>query len=94
VEPVATATHQLGGYWAVLEHGHSSRVRAGENAGETLHHDHVVRLHQAVPVFAAREGLLSKLDVPAGVSTYPRRIVFVLTSLPEHRPLQAVALDC
>jgi len=26
------------GYWAVLEGGHSSRVKAGKNAGETLKH--------------------------------------------------------
>lgn len=33
----------LGAYWAYLQDGVSSRVRAGENAGETLRHDHVVR---------------------------------------------------
>jgi hypothetical protein len=89
----ATAT-QLSGYWAVVEHQHTSRVRAGENAGETLRHDHVVRLHRPLPAFAAREGLTSRLDVPPGVAAHPRRIVFVVTSAVQERPLQAVALDC
>ncbi|MBL8346755.1 MAG: DUF1223 domain-containing protein [Rubrivivax sp.] len=96
VSPAAAATPatQLAGYWAVIEHQHTSRVRAGENAGETLRHDHVVRLHRPLPAFAAREGLTSRLDVPPGVAAHPRRIVFVVTSAVQERPLQAVALDC
>lgn len=94
VAPNAAATNRLAGYWVVLEHNHVSRVRAGENAGETLRHDHVVRLQRDVPPFTAREGLSSRLDVPPGEAAHPRRIVFVVTSVPEARPLQAVALDC
>jgi hypothetical protein len=94
IEPQPGASHQLGGYWAVVEHGHTSRVRAGENSGETLRHDHVVRLHQGVPAFAAREGLVSRLDVPPGAASNPRRIVFVVTRLPSQSPVQALALDC
>ena len=46
---VSTGTGpSLGGYWAVLEDRHVSAVRAGENAGATLHHDHVVRLYKPV----------------------------------------------
>ena len=30
-------------YWSVTEHGHASKVAAGENAGEFLKHDFVVR---------------------------------------------------
>ena len=37
-------------YWTVTEHGHSSKVKAGENAGELLQHDFVVR--QYVPALA------------------------------------------
>jgi hypothetical protein len=94
VEPQPGVPEQRGGYWAVIEHNHVSRVRAGENAGETLRHDHVVRLHQPVPAFAAREGLISRLDVPSGAASNPRRIVFVVTSATDGRPLQAVALAC
>src|SRR5205085_1358115 len=37
-------------YWTVTEHAHASKVRSGENAGELLQHDFVVR--QFVPVIA------------------------------------------
>jgi hypothetical protein len=48
---------QIAGYWAVLEDQHESKVRAGENAGETLKHDHVVRLYKPVPAWLpARAG--------------------------------------
>lgn len=94
VEPVPGASYQLSGYWAVVEDQHMSRVRAGENAGETLQHDHVVRLHQAVPPFAARDGLVSRLDVPPGVAAHPRRIIFVVTTPAGERPVQALALAC
>ncbi|MBL8341843.1 MAG: DUF1223 domain-containing protein [Rubrivivax sp.] len=94
VEPQPGSSSQLGGYWAVVEHGHASRVRAGENSGETLRHDHVVRLHQAVPAFAAHAGLVSQLDVLPGAASNPRRVVFVVTTPGSQRTLQAVALDC
>jgi hypothetical protein len=97
VEPLAnTASSQLrwGAYWAVVEDGHVSRVRAGENAGETLRHDHVVRLHQTLPAFAAHEGLTSRLDVPPGAASNPRRVVFVVTSVPGEHTLQALTLGC
>ena len=42
----AAPAARLAGFWAVLEDGHSSRVKAGENAGETLKHDHVVALYR------------------------------------------------
>jgi hypothetical protein len=94
VEPQPAVSHSLGGYWAVVEHGHVSRVRAGENAGETLRHDHVVRLLKPVAPFAAREGLVSRLDVPPGAAANPRRVVFVVTRPPAEAPVQALALDC
>jgi len=81
-------------YWAVVEDRHASCVRAGEYVGDTLRHDQVVRLHRALPEFAAAEGLSAQLEVPAGVPEHPRRVVFVVTSVPEARPLQAVVLGC
>lgn len=82
------------GYWAVLEDQHVSQVRAGENAGETLRHDHVVRLYKPVPAWAAAQGNLSQLSVNRGVPEHPRRVVFVVTDGATQRPLQAVALAC
>lgn len=81
------------GYWAVLEDGHRSAVRAGENAGATLQHDHVVRLYRPLapwPAGAATRWQLT-LTTPPDATT-PRRIAFVLTDERHHRPLQAVVL--
>ncbi len=85
---------RLSGYWAVLEDSYQSNVRAGENNGETLHHDHVVRQYQPVDAWRASEGLKTQLQVSAGVPEHPRRVVFVVTDPATARPLQAVALAC
>lgn len=85
---------QLAGYWAVLEDQHVSAVRAGENAGETLKHDHVVRLYKPVQAWAAAQGSSSQLQVSKGVPEHPRRVVFVVTDAATQRPVQALALPC
>lgn len=85
------ALQSLQGYWAVLEDHHSSRVSAGENRGETLRHDHVVRLFQPVPEWNAAAGLQAALKVSAGDAAFPRRVAFVVTN-GAGRPLQALAL--
>ncbi len=84
----------LGGYWAVLEDQHVSQVRAGENAGVTLRHDHVVRLYKPVPAWTAAQGGSSQISVSRGVPEHPRRVVFVVTDGNTQRPLQALALAC
>ncbi len=93
-QPSAQPGLQLGGYWAVLEDQHLTRVKAGENSGETLRHDHVVRLYKPVPAWAAAQGYSSQISVSRGVPEFPRRVVFVVTEGSNQRPLQAVALAC
>ena len=88
------ASTQFSGYWAVVEDQHLSKVRAGENAGQTLRHDHVVRLYKPVPAWAAARGGNMQLSVSRGVPEHPRRVIFVVTDAVTQRPLQAVALDC
>jgi hypothetical protein len=90
----APGTAQLAGYWAVLEDGHASRVSAGENAGETLRHDHVVRLYRAVPPWVGSAGAKLQLQVSRGEPAFPRRVAFVVTDPSTRRPLQALALAC
>ncbi len=94
IGPAADGTPALAGYWAVAEHNHSSKVRAGENAGETLVHDHVVRLLQPVPGWAPAAGLRSQLNVTRGDAMTPRRVAFVVIDAQSQRPVQALALDC
>lgn len=85
---------QLSGYWAVLEDHHQTQVRAGENSGETLRHDHVVRQYQPVSNWRASEGAKRMLTVSPGVPEYPRQVVFVVTDPVTAKPLQAVSLGC
>ena len=93
--PQASSSNaQLGGYWAVLEDQHLTRVKAGENSGETLRHDHVVRLYKPVPPWLATQGYNSQLTVSPGVPEHPRRVVFVVTEGATQRPVQALALSC
>lgn len=92
VQPQTGSALRWRGFWAVTEDRHSSRVRAGENAGETLRHDHVVRLWRPVDAWPAQSGLSTRLEVGRGVDEHPRRVVFVITDLAGRRPLQAVAL--
>jgi hypothetical protein len=90
----APGSRQLAGYWAVLEDGHESKVKAGENSGETLRHDHVVRLYKPVEAWHASAGQRAELKVSRGEERYPRRVVFVVTDAVTARPMQAVALSC
>ena len=95
VQPVAgRGDNTLGGYWAVVEDGHQTAVRAGENSGENLRHDHVVRLLKPLTPWAASAGLTSTFSVTRGEPAYPRRVIFVITDGRSSKPVQAVALAC
>lgn len=90
----ATPQMRVGGYWAVLEDGHASRVAAGENRGETLRHDHVVRLHRAVPEWTAADTRRWTIDVLPGDAAHARHVAFVVVDARTQRPLQAARLSC
>jgi hypothetical protein len=94
VSPVSSSAPRLAGYWAVVEDKHESHVKAGENRGETLKHDHVVRLYEPVAGWAAADGNATTLKVSRGVPAFPRRVIFVVTDPATQKPLQAVALAC
>jgi hypothetical protein len=84
----------LAGYWAVLEDRHESRVRAGENSGSTLRHDHVVRLYKPLEAWPVGQAVSSRLAVSRGVAEHPRRVAFVVVDAKTRRPLQAAELGC
>ncbi len=91
---VGASSGRLAGYWAVLEDGHSSRVKAGENAGETLKHDHVVTAYKPLDAWTAGDAAKTfTLDLPAATAA-TRRVVFVVTDAASQRPMQALALAC
>jgi hypothetical protein len=91
----STASGNLAGYWAVLQDGLSSTVTRGENSGETLRNDHVVRLYQPVAAWPARGGKSWQLSLPDSPPELGgMRIAFVVTDASLTRPLQALALRC
>lgn len=85
---------RLSGYWALLEDFHESQVKAGENAGATLRHHHVVRMIQPVPPWLASAGHAGRIEVPAEDPRHPKRVVFVVNDETTSRPVQALALAC
>lgn len=89
---------QWSGYWAVVEDGHRTQVQAGENAGVTLHHDHVVRLYRPLPPWPAAQEHEWRLQLPdmpaAAAAATAARTVFVVTDPSTQRPLQAAWLGC
>lgn len=88
----ATTAHPaLAGYWAVLSDGVSSKVTRGENAGETLRHDHVVSHYQPVAPWPASRGATLRMPWP----TMPgARVAFVVTDQTGIRPVQGLDLAC
>lgn len=88
----SAASQPVAGYWALLEDGHVSRVKAGENTGETLAHDHVVTLYRPVAPWNGGQRQLS-LELPAPGAA-ARRVAFVVTDASGATPLQALALGC
>lgn len=89
---------QWSGYWAVVEDGYVTQVPAGENAGATLRHDHVVRLWQPLPTWPASQVREWTLQAPAALASAKppgaTRTVFVVTDALTQRPLQAAWLGC
>jgi hypothetical protein len=79
-------------YYTVTEHGHVSRVTAGENKGETLAHDFVVRQYVALGSYAGMQKL--KINALPGSDKNPRQINLVVTDSKTGRPLQALSAGC
>ena len=79
-------------YWTVTEHNHSSRVKAGENTGEFLKHDFVVR--QYVPVGSYKGPQTLKFYAIPRQEDHPRQINLVISNDQTGETLQAVSLQC
>lgn len=90
--PGAPARIQV--WWARLEDGHQSRVRAGENRGETLHHDRVVREYAQLPAWDGRVRGEWKVPVGTGEAGHAGRWVAVATDARDGTVLQAVEIGC
>ncbi len=95
VEALPGAPARIALWWARVEDGHQSKVRAGENRGETLNHDHVVRDYARLPVWDSKAGktefALSATPPEAG---HVSRWIAVATDAANGRVLQALELGC
>jgi hypothetical protein len=91
IEP-ANSNASWTAYWTVTEDAHSSRVKAGENAGAFLQHDFVVR--QYAPVGRYQGAQVLKFFALAAQADHPRRVNLVVSDNQTGEPLQAVSLSC
>jgi hypothetical protein len=92
------APARLAAYWAVTEQGHVSAVKAGENSGATLAHDHVVREYLPVATWltkpAATPTTLHYTPTNAIDPAHARQVNLVIVNADTGRPVQAVKLGC
>jgi len=96
VAATGSAPPTLAAWWVLLEDGHESRVKAGENDGATLKHDHVVRRYVQRPAWNAGDGP-QRFAIDAsrqGEGARPARLLFVVTDGSGGTPLQAAQLGC
>jgi hypothetical protein len=91
VEPL-DAKRAWTAYWTVTEDGHSSRVQAGENAGEFLKHDFVVRQYTPLGRYQGPQRL--QFFALAGEPEHARHINLVVSDNQSGEPLQALSLSC
>jgi hypothetical protein len=97
VTPGNAAPKRLAAYWARTEQGHVTDVRAGENAGATLHHDFVVRDYAPVAAWSAHAGTSETLAFsPRAPSdgAHARSVNLVVVDAATGRPVQAVKVGC
>lgn len=105
VVPASTAPPQLGLWWVLLEDDHVSAVKAGENAGVTLQHDHVVRAHGQRAPWRRDDSTAWTLELPPSDKDGPgarlseqlgrkARLLVVVTDAGTGAPLQVVQLSC
>ena len=87
-------------YWTVTEHGHNSKVSSGENKGEFLKHDFVVRQlvqagqYKAGDVSSERSAQKLQLRSIAPTPGHPRQVNLVVFDDKTGKTMQAVSLQC
>ena len=94
VAPGTGAPAKLSGYVAVVDDGLQTKVGAGENRGETLHADGVVRELLPWNVAGTQPATLRFTSGSTPEPGTTRHWVAVATDGPYGRPVQAVTLAC
>ncbi|MGM9482231.1 DUF1223 domain-containing protein [Roseateles sp. NT4] len=93
-EALAGAPSVIQLWWVRVEDGHSSRVRAGENRGETLNHDSVVREYVRLPNWDGRSPAEWAVPANAGETGHRSRWIAVASDARDGKVLQAVEIGC
>ncbi len=98
VTPLAgpAGTGSWSAYWTVTEHGHNSKVQAGENRGEFLKHDFVVRQYTQAGEYKTADANPQKLTFRSIAPTpgHERQVNLVVFDSKTGKTLQAVSLQC
>ena len=94
VAPGTGAPAKLSGYVAVVDDGMQSHVGAGENRGETLHQDGVVRELLPWNLVGAQPATLHFASTSTPEAGATRHWVAVATDGPYGKPVQALTLAC
>ena len=98
VTPVAglQAATRWSVYWTITEHGHNSKVQAGENAGEFLKHDFVVRQYTPAGEYKTSDTAPQRLTFRSIAPTpgHARQVNLVVFDTKTGNTLQAVSLQC
>lgn len=83
-------------YWTVTEHGHNSKVNAGENAGEFLQHDYVVRQYTPAGDYRSDSANPQRLVLRsiAPSAGHARQVNLVVFDNKTGKTLQAVSAGC
>jgi hypothetical protein len=97
VAPVAGssgASPTWAAYWTITEHGHATKVKAGENSGETLSHDYVVRQYTSVGDYSATVPQKLSLRSVAVTPGHERQVNLVVFDPKTGKTIQAVSSSC
>jgi hypothetical protein len=93
VQPIHDTRQRWALWWAAVEDGHVSDVKAGENSGVSLRHDHVVRHHGSIAPFSG--AMSRRIDVPQhGEGGRALRVLAVVTDAASGATAQALQLRC
>ncbi len=95
---LSTTSPRLAAYWAVTEGPQQTAVKAGENKGETLSDDFIVRELQPVSAWNAGPGHQQVLSFTPGTTkldtSVARQVNLVVIDAQTGRPLQAIKVGC
>ena len=94
--PALQAASSWSAYWTITEHGHNSKVLSGENKGEFLKHDFVVRQLVQAGEYKAGDAAAQKLTFRSIAPTpgHQRQVNLVVFDTKTGKTMQAVSLQC